>query len=289
MTLGMKAAEQTDMKSCGWISRILVAAVAVLGSFAAVAELSSELRLPAEPVRPGVPAEFRVVLLGAEPGAAYTLLPPEPSQATEVAWGTLEWGGLRTTSGADGQTEVGLSLMVTATDEGEHEVPSLQMRAIQVTESAPLAGETLDPASAVLVPTKPVRFGAAPDRMPMYLGIAAVLATLLLLALAVALTLRARAARQAEVVIGGTPQEQAREHLHLARRHRLDGDFYKFYQSLSAAAKALEAGSAQASLSPALDARAQEVGYRGVRPTEDEMDGAIKDLERALTQRKEDS
>ncbi len=277
------------MKLCASISRVLLAALTVLVSVNAAAELATELRPPEHPVRPGEPSEFRVVLSGAEPGTAYTLLPPELTQEPQVSWGTLEWSALRVTTNATGEQEVSLALLVTATDEGDHEVPSLQVRALPITEKAPMSGETLDLTTAVLIPTKPVTFAAKPDLTPIYLGIAAIVATLLLVALAVLLTLKSRARRKADVVVVGTPQEQAREHLHLARRHRLDGDFYKFYQSLSAAAKALEAGSTQPSSVAALDTRAQDVGYRGVRPTEDEMDGAIKDLERALTQRKEDN
>ena len=33
-----------------------------------------------------------------------------------------------------------------------------------------------------------------------------------------------------------------------------------------------------------IEADAKEVGYRGVRPADDEMDGALKDVERALQQ-----
>jgi hypothetical protein len=83
------------------------------------------------------------------------------------------------------------------------------------------------------------------------------------------------------------PVEAARDHVHAARRHRLDGDFYRFYQSLAAAART--AGTpASLALAPRMDERAQQVGYQGVRPTEDELDGAVKDIERALTPRPEE-
>ena len=69
--------------------------------------------------------------------------------------------------------------------------------------------------------------------------------------------------------------------VHEARRHRLDGDWYAFYRAL---------GRAMARLRPEADAltrrfeaRANEVGYGGIRPTDDELDGAMRDAERALT------
>jgi hypothetical protein len=83
---------------------------------------------------------------------------------------------------------------------------------------------------------------------------------------------------------GRTQREVVQALLHEARRHRLDGDFYAFYKTLQRAAQTLgleEAG--------ALAQRTQAVGYRGVRPTDDDMDGDIKRVELGLARTQEGS
>ena len=40
-------------------------------------------------------------------------------------------------------------------------------------------------------------------------------------------------------------------------------------------------------LAAALKARAQEAGYKGIRPTDDQMDGDLRDFERAIARNKE--
>ncbi|NIA15493.1 MAG: hypothetical protein GWP08_15625 [Nitrospiraceae bacterium] len=76
--------------------------------------------------------------------------------------------------------------------------------------------------------------------------------------------------------------------LHRARKHRLDGRFYEYYTALSEAAADLSAKGESCELTAGLRARAQDVGYRGHRPTDDEMDGHFRDVERALARRKEE-
>ena len=75
--------------------------------------------------------------------------------------------------------------------------------------------------------------------------------------------------------------------MHSARQHRLDGDFYRFYVDLSRAAEALHATGEAPELAAAFKTRAQEVGYRDARPTDDQMDGDLRDLERAVARHKE--
>lgn len=70
--------------------------------------------------------------------------------------------------------------------------------------------------------------------------------------------------------------------LNLARQYRLDGKFYEFYKELLQVATLLAPSVAARKLREKLEADAKEVGYRGVRPTDDEMDGALKDVEGAV-------
>lgn len=70
--------------------------------------------------------------------------------------------------------------------------------------------------------------------------------------------------------------------LHTAKQHRLDGKYYEFYRSLEHAVRLVGDGDAARALQARLDAQANEVGYKGLRPTDDAMDGALKDVERLI-------
>lgn len=76
--------------------------------------------------------------------------------------------------------------------------------------------------------------------------------------------------------------------LHRARKHRLDGRFYEYYTALSEASDLLCVEGETSEWTAGLSACAQDVGYRGGRPTDDEMDGHFRDVERALARRKEE-
>jgi len=78
------------------------------------------------------------------------------------------------------------------------------------------------------------------------------------------------------------------EALHRARQRRLDGNFYEFYTELSQAAALPPLADKYPGLADLLKGRAQEVGYKGVRPTDDQMAGDFGDVERALARYKEE-
>lgn len=279
---GMKYRVQTSARFAA-LSLALALALLPL-STAHAADLAVELRLPGEAIHPGQPALISAVLSGVEAGKLYSLVPPAEANLPELGWGSLEWRGLQS---VPGETLPQLELVVTATDPGEVELPSLQLRAVAVADAAGLVGESVDLGGAVVVPTKPITITVSRDLTPYFtVGGVALLVALLVVA-GVVLFRKSRKQEASGVDTSLSPSEQAREHVHAARRHRLDGDFYQFYLSLSRAASALNLE--QGTVAPRLETRAQEVGYKGVRPTEDEMDGALKDIERALTQRNKDS
>ena len=73
-----------------------------------------------------------------------------------------------------------------------------------------------------------------------------------------------------------------RQLLESAKRQRIEGDFYGAYRDLAAAAQSLKTRDSE--LAARLSSRADEVGYRGIRPTDDEMDGDLRAIERVLIQ-----
>ncbi|MFP4499944.1 MAG: hypothetical protein ACLFTT_02995 [Candidatus Hydrogenedentota bacterium] len=108
-------------------------------------------------------------------------------------------------------------------------------------------------------------------------GVAAVVFVVLVI---LGLVWRRRRRRRNAAVAALSPAERARDVLHAARRHRLDGDFYAYYRALAEAARML--GAAGAPLVERLEQRTRAVGYQGMQPTEDALNGDLKDVERAL-------
>lgn len=70
-----------------------------------------------------------------------------------------------------------------------------------------------------------------------------------------------------------------------ARKHRLDGHSYDYYLALSRVASALPA---ETGLVRLLKDRAQDVGYRGIRPTEEQMNADYAAVERAARRLREE-
>ena len=93
---------------------------------------------------------------------------------------------------------------------------------------------------------------------------------------------RRRRARLEGVSGGVSVPQTVRAALNVARQYRLDGKFYEFYKELSRAATLLAPSVAARKLREKLEADAKEVGYRDVRPSDDDMDGALKVVERAI-------
>lgn len=75
---------------------------------------------------------------------------------------------------------------------------------------------------------------------------------------------------------------------HEARRHRLDGRYYECYRVLAQLAARLGNTPDAAALAERMQARAQDAGYRGVRPNEDQLEGDFRDVERLIRHREEE-
>jgi|GEM_PF-1447789 hypothetical protein len=83
--------------------------------------------------------------------------------------------------------------------------------------------------------------------------------------------------------------EQATALLHKARRHRLDGDFYACYRALRQLCDlaAAQSGTKDEALCERLDTRIEDTGYRGVRPSDDMLEGDFKAVEKHVTNMKQ--
>lgn len=70
-------------------------------------------------------------------------------------------------------------------------------------------------------------------------------------------------------------------YIHDARKHRLDEDHYAFFQSLAGGAGLLHNSEEKRLLKKRFSDLAMAVGYKGAKVTEDELDGALRELESA--------
>lgn len=70
-------------------------------------------------------------------------------------------------------------------------------------------------------------------------------------------------------------------YIHEARKHRLDEDHYQFFQTLVHGVSLLHDSEEKHRLHRRFTDQAMAVGYKGAEVTEDELDGALRDLERA--------
>ena len=81
--------------------------------------------------------------------------------------------------------------------------------------------------------------------------------------------------------MGESVTQTVPSYVHEARKHRLDDDYYQFYQNLVEGVALLHDSEEKHRLHRLFTDQAMAVGYKGAQVTEDELDGALKDLERA--------
>jgi hypothetical protein len=243
--------------------------------FAAQALASPAVTAPTGPVHGalGDAAHLRYEISWDDADGALAVLPPEVP--------TLPWGRAWVAeSGSDGPGRAWLVVAVEADDAGEHAFPALRVplapaglgisSVLDVTQVTPA-----DAAAVTVVFSAPWRLGAVPGLVA---GLAAVGAA------AGGLWWWRRGAQARAAQAAGDALDAAGALLHAARRQRLDGDFYAHYKSL---ARAATLGGA-AKLGGQLEEKSQSVGYRGVRPGDDEMDGDLRAVERALAGQREE-
>ncbi len=93
-------------------------------------------------------------------------------------------------------------------------------------------------------------------------------------------TRRSRAIAVPESALTNEPTVE--EVLHIARRHWLDGQYYEYFTTLIRAAESVGKNS-HSDLLKRLKSRAHEVGFGGAHPTEDELEGVFRDVQRAVS------
>lgn len=212
--------------------------------------------------RPGEPAvmTFRYTWHDAET--------PAPGIAAPE-WGALP-GGVRaslqrhTTETRPAETVSRVEIAFTADEPGAYAIPSIDV-ALRDAPREAFSSESF---------TLHVSVGHAEQWM-------AALAGGVLLCTGGFIWLRQRRRRAGLATASGQSRtDQIAGKLHEARRYRLDGNFYHYYQALTDAA-ALCDRAPDEDLVGKLRERTRQVGYQGLRPSDDELDSVMREVERA--------
>jgi len=239
--------------------------------------------------RPHRPYQFQCEVTWPGAASAYAILPAE---FDPIDWGTMTVTGVRS-SVKDGTNVITQDIVVFPTKPGTFEVPALRVPYLnpEATPPAEKAAARTDPPASSASPSlraEPFTLEVRPARNLFWIS-GGLGASLLLTVVGWRVACHLRRKRQPISLSGAAPSrpnlESLHAQMHTARQCRLDGRFYEYYQALARAAELLPDTGA---LAATLHARAQEVGYRGVRPTDDELDISFRDVERALARSKED-
>jgi hypothetical protein len=238
------------------------------------------------PAKPVAKSPFHVTYEVRWEGGAESLgvIPAEPAA---VVWGTGRLSAAKSVSSADGQV-LQYTVEYVPDRAGEVQVPPL---ALSYVLEPPLEER------AKVVADASAASAAAKDRVPQsleapgfsvkvgrnfgfgwVLGGAGGIALVAGLALAGLQMRRKRRTRVAAPAEGSTVQSL----LNLARQHRLDGKFYEYYRELARVTTLMAPSVAAKKLREKFEQDAQQVGYGALRPTEDSLEGALRDLDRVL-------
>lgn len=194
----------------------------------------------------------------------------------------LDWGKWRLVASRTVVSEevpgVEVEIEITPTAVGEFEIPAVPFGYVEDTEA--LAEATPSLVMSEPIPVS-VAAGAVALPLPALVGGGAALSLLVGIG---GWALIRRKHRQPQTD-GRSLSELVQDALHAAQQHRLDGDFYSYYRELTRVAEWIAADDVK--LLSNLRARTQAVGYGGARPTEDELNGDQRAIERAVARWKE--
>jgi len=245
-----------------------------------------ELKVTPGPQSVNVGEAFRVSCEVVWSGApdAYTVLPAE---IDPVDWGTVTLLPSKAYV-RDGRNVVEQTVSFVAGQAGEYETPAILIPYLRPEDvQKPEKPDTPMHLSALDAPPKlradPFPLLVQPHTTPAWLF--GVLGALLFCLLGLGfwwMWPRGRRSESTANMAQPVDIESINRYLESAKRKRLEGDFYGTYRDLAAAAHMLR--NRDSDLAARLSRRVEEVGYRGVRPTDDEMDGDLRAIDRVLEQ-----
>ncbi len=263
-----------------------LAVVAALAGCAAWAEPKLAVTPAKQPAHPDQP--YRIVYEATWSGApgAYSVFPPE--------FDAIEWGAIDLVESRsevrNGLNVVAHVLDVTPYKIGDYKFPEVR---VQYAEPASMVDEEQEEQTSDVPEDLPTLRVAPLDVQVRHdLSLLAGFGAFALVAGGCAgVWMFARRRRKsggtAEVVVAAADLGSVQDALHRANQRRLDGEFYDFFRELSEAASSLDLAEDEKRVAEKLITRARDIGYGGVRPSDDEMDGALREVQRLLTRRQE--
>jgi len=255
---------------------------------AAHAQPQLDIRIPDGPARPNRPYRLAYEAIWSGDPLAFSVLPLEMPPPD---WGIIAIVDMSAFV-RDGLNVVSQTVEITPKEPGEFEMPELRVAYLHPGATPPAenaAPQTAPPDSGAppSLRAEPFTITVRPARTFWISGGLGVPLFILLCWWFLRRSRRIQPAQDTPTAasLDAASVEQA---LQRARRCRLDGRFYEFYNELAHAAAALSPSGPGGELAAMLEQRAQHVGYTAERPTDDRMNGDLRDVERALARRQEE-
>lgn len=203
-----------------------------------------------------------------------------PGDLTNPAWGEAAWIRVEARKTAD-QTVQTFVAQFLATEPGTFAIPSLRLTYVDANQKP---SETGPPSNQLQVDGFDQKVNPDYRWAYPYMALGVVVAGLGVSFASIWYGRRKSQAANAPDPLA--PWRTVEESLHNARRHRLDGDFYSYYREQLRIVQFV-GGEVKSEFDTRLKKMVERVGYQGHKPTEDEIEGSMKDLERALARWKE--
>jgi len=259
------------------LNRWLVATALMLSPLAG-ADPELKVIVPDQAARPNKPYTITYEATWGGDAKEYSILPAEVGQ---IDWGTVTVLPTQATV-RNGQNVVTQKIEITPGKVGEFKAPDYKLLFLSSEATSPAESVTPgmappDSSASPSLGAEPFNIVVSPARAWLWIS-GGLGASLLLTALG---WWSAHALRRPQPTLE-TPKpdfSQVQTDLHQARQYRLDGKFYEFYSELTRIAEGV---SSDASLISTLQTRTTQVGYQGLRPTDDQIDCDFRDVERAV-------
>lgn len=210
-----------------------------------------------------------------------------PPSIPPIAWGAAEVTRSRTAE-RDGANMLYYTLEFTAEGPGTYEIPEVVFQYFtpdQVPQPGPAeSGAEATAQADTEFPRLQAESIMLTVRAPSTSSVSTTVAIVLLLGGVLAAAWGYRTLRRKGTTTSqADPLAEVSAIMHGAKGKRLDGDYYAFYSEMLKAVQRLEQGTAVRALQTAIGDRTGEVGFKGIRPSDDEMDGVERDVERAVS------
>ncbi len=254
----------------------LAAIIALFAGLQAAAEVTVTVTAQKYAALPGDLFPVEYIVSWADSDGDFVVLPPELP--------VLEWGTAAVLDMHTGDYKTRFIVGCRADTPGTYSLPALTIRLAKDLDPAATDIAKLDDTTPTqVVESDPVQVVFRKPGIGFWIS---GMVVVFLVGIGAAVYRQRKSRRTETDVSGVSPLEQAQELLHQARRSRLDGDFYAFYRALHSALTCIAAHSPEphTALREKIKRAIDDTGYRGMRPSDDVLEGDFRDVERIVAQ-----